>query len=161
MKTLNQLVTDYTNQLRQGELRIAYKGILDYLGKLRSEFAEKHPCYETGSNIYQGYMDMSYFSLNTERLKEKGLKVAIVYLNEKSAFEIWLSARNREILKKYKTIISCPALKGISVFHDADNEDAVIECTLTPNPDFDDQISLTEEIKSGTEKFIAALTGLL
>lgn len=134
---------------------------MNCLGKLRSEFAEKYPCYETGSNIYQGYMDMSYFSLNTERLKEKRLKVAIVYLHEKRAFEIWLSARNREILKKYRTIISSAALKDVIAFHDADNEDAVIECILTSDPDFDDQTSLTQSIKSGTEKFITAVTGLI
>ncbi len=104
---------------------------------------------------------MSYFSLNTERLKEKRLKVAIVYLHEKRAFEIWLSARNREILKKYRTIISSAALKDVIAFHDADNEDAVIECILTSDPDFDDQTSLTQSIKSGTEKPITAVTGLI
>lgn len=161
MKTLNQLITDYTKHLHQGDLRVAYKGILDYLSQLRSDFASKYPDYEIGSNIYQGYMDMSYFSLNTEKLKEKGLKIAIVYLHEKGAFEIWLSARNREILKKYKTIFNGKVLEGISVFHDADNEDAVIECTLTSEPDFDKQISMTEIIEKGTEKFVTAITKLL
>ena len=84
MKTLNQLISEYTSHLQQGDLQAAYKGILNYLGILRSEFVRKYPDYEIGS-IYQGYMDMSYFSLNTKQLKEKGLKIAIVLLTQEKS----------------------------------------------------------------------------
>ncbi len=33
MKTLNELIEAYTNHLQQGEIQIAYKGILEFLGK--------------------------------------------------------------------------------------------------------------------------------
>lgn len=161
MKTLNQLILDYTKHLQQGDLQVAYRGILDYIGKLRNDFVSKYPDYEIGNNVYQGYMDMSYFSLNIKQLKVKGLKIAIVYLHQKGAFEIWLSARNREILKKHKTILNGKALEGSSFFHDVDNEDAIIECTLTSEPDFDKQTLLTEIIEDGTEKFLSAITILL
>lgn len=161
MGMLNQLVSDYTEQLRQGKLQVAYKGILEYLSKLRNEFVKNYPDSEIGSNIYQGYMDMSYFSLNTKTLKAKGLKIALVYLHEKGAFEIWLSARNREIMKKYRTVFSDQVLDGISCFHDSDNEDAVLEYTLAAEPDFDNQFSLTEIIREGTEKFISVVTKMV
>ena len=38
---------------------------------------------------------------------------------------------------------------------------AVMEYTLTSEPDFDDQISLTEIIMNGIEKFISAVIGRL
>lgn len=161
MKSLNELIIDYTKLLRQGELPIAYKGILDYMGRLRSDFAGKYPSYEIGGNIYQGYMDMTYFSLSTKQLKEKGLKIAIVYLHVKGVFEIWLSARNREIMKKYSAVFNCGTLDGIPVFHDESNEDAVIECALTSEPDFDNQTSLTEIIEQGAERFVSVITKLL
>lgn len=157
MKTLNELILDYTKQLQLGELQVAYKGILDYLNKLRNDFANKYHEYEIGNNIYQGYMDMSYFSLNTKQLKDKGLKIAIVYLHEKGAFEVWLSARNREILKKYKVLFNDDAVEGISVFHDDDNQDAIIEYTLTSEPDFDNQALLIDIIQDGTEKFLSVI----
>jgi hypothetical protein len=53
----------------KGEIQIAYKGILEFLGKLRAEYIKKHPHYDV-SSIYQGYMDMSYFSLSTKSLKD-------------------------------------------------------------------------------------------
>ncbi len=82
MKTLNELIEAYTHHLHQGEIQVAYKGIMDFFGKLRAELIKKYPYYDV-SSIYQGYMDMSYFSLTTKPLKDKGLKIAIVYLHEK------------------------------------------------------------------------------
>jgi len=88
-----------------GNCVYAYKGILEFLGKLRAEFVKEHPHYDVVS-IYQGYMDMSYFSLSTKSLKDKGLKIAIVYLHEKGNFEVWLSARNRDIAKSYVSYLT-------------------------------------------------------
>jgi hypothetical protein len=161
MKTLDQLINGYTELLRQGELQPAYKGILDYLGGLKSDFTCKYTEYEIGGSLYQGYMDMSYFSIITKPLKEKGLKIAVVYLHQKRAFEVWLSARNREILKKYKNVLNDKMFEGMSVFHDADNEDATVECTLTSEPDFDNKTALTKIIEEGAEKFISAITSII
>ncbi|MPN49715.1 hypothetical protein SDC9_197337 [bioreactor metagenome] len=161
MKTLNQLIDNYTCHLRQGEIQAAYQGILDYMGKLRSDFISKYPDYEVGGNVYQGYMDMSYFSLNTKSLKDKGLKIAIVYLHEKKAIEAWLSARNREVLKRYTAVFDGRISGDIPLFHDDGNEDAAIEYTLTSSPDFDHQASLTEAIEQETEKFVSAITKLV
>ena len=101
MKTLNEIIGAYTNHLQQGEIQIAYKEILGFLGKLRAEFIKKHPHYDVNS-IYQGYMDMSYFSLNTKLLKDKGLKIAIVYLHEKGDFEVWLFCSEQGYCKKLR-----------------------------------------------------------
>jgi hypothetical protein len=157
MKTLNELIEAYTNHLQQGEIQIAYKGILEFLGKLRAEFIKKHPHYDT-SSIYQGYMDMSYFFLNTKLLKDKGLKIAIVYLHEKGDFEVWLSARNRDIAKSYASILNSNISGDINLFHDINNPDAIIECILTPEPDFEDQVSLIDIIDQGVEKFITTIS---
>ena len=160
MKTLNDLIESYTHHLQQGEIQVAYKGIIEFLGKLRSEFIKKYPHYDV-SSIYQGYMDMSYFSLSTKSLKDKGLKIAVVYLHDKGDFEVWLSARNREILRKYKAILENKGTDHINLFHDESNEDAAIECTLISVPDFDNQALLMEKIEQGTEKFISIISELL
>ena len=131
MKTLNELIEEYTHHLQQGEIQIAYKGILEFLGKLRAEFIKKYPHYDV-SSIYQGYMDMSYFSLNTKSLKDNGLKIAIVYLHDKGDFEVWLSARNRDIAKSYVSLLNGSISGDVNVFHDINNPDAIIECILLP-----------------------------
>ncbi len=159
MKTLNQLISDYTCHLQQGEIQLAYKGILEFIGKLRVDFIKKYPHYDIG-NIYQGYMDMSYFSLSTKSLKDKGLKIAVVYLHEKGTFEVWLSARNREIAKKYEAVFD-NNVSDVILFHDINNQDAIIECTLTSVPSFEDQALLTDIIREGVGKFITIVSNLL
>jgi hypothetical protein len=156
MKTLNKLIEGYTHYLQLGEIQIAYKGILEFLGRLRAEFIKKHPHYDV-SSIYQGYMDMSYFSLSTKSLKDKGLKIAIVYLHEKCSFEVWLSARNREIAKIYADILDSTISGDLNIFHDINNPDAIIEYILTATPDFNDQASLINTIEQGVETFVTAI----
>lgn len=160
MKTLNKLIEEYTNHLRQGEIQIAYKGIMDFLGKLRAEFVKTHPHYDV-SSIYQGYMDMSYFSLSTKSLKEKGLKIAIVYLHDKGGFEVWLSARNRDIAKTYSSVFNGSNSSYANVFHDNNNPDAIVESVLETAPDFEDQSSLIDNINKGVERFISDIIGRL
>ncbi len=160
MKTLNQLISEYTCHLQQGEIQIAYKGIMEFIGKLRADFVKKYPYYDT-SNIYQGYMDMSYFSLSTKPLKDKGLKIAIVYLHEKGNFEVWLSARNREVSKQYGHVFRGKSFDGITVFHDDKNQDAILECTLISTPDFEEQVILIDIIEQGIEAFITAVSNVL
>lgn len=160
MKTLNQLIQDYTCHLRQGEIQTAYRGILEFIGELRADFEKKYPDYDT-SSIYQGYMDMSYFSLNTKSLYKNGLKVAIVYLHEKGSFEVWLSARNRDISKQYESVFHGQSFSGITVFHDDNNKDAIIECSLISTPNFENQETLINIIEQGTEVFIAVVINML
>ena len=143
MRKLNRLIHNYTCLLQEGELQIAYKGILEFLGQLRADIVKRHPDYDI-SSVYQGYMDMSYFSVSTRFLKDKGLKIAVVYLHEKGSFEVWLSARNREISKQYESLFCGESLDGITVFHDEKNPDAILACTLVSSPDFEDQVLLTE-----------------
>lgn len=160
MKTLNELIEEYMHVLQQGEMQVAHKGILEFLGKLRAEFVRKHPHYDV-SSIYQGYMDMSYFSLSTKSLKDKGLKIAIVYLHEKGDFEVWLSARNRDIAKSYVSLFNSNICDEVNFFHDINNPDAIIECILTPTPNFEDQTSLIDTIDQGVEKFVTTTSDLL
>lgn len=161
MKTLNELIHNYTYQVQQGDIQAAYKGILDYMSKLQKSFANNYEDYEVSSNLYQGYMDISFIALSTELLKKKGLKIVIIYSHEKGDFEVWLSGRNRNITKEYKSFFNNMAFDNISMFHDNGNEYAIVECKLIANPDFDNQHLLTEIIQNGTEGFIAAVTNLL
>jgi len=155
MKNLNQLINNYTQVLCQGEIRIAYREIMEFIGKLRADFIKKYSNYNV-SGIYQGYMDMSFFSMTSDFLKEKGLKIVIVYLHEKGCFEAWISARNREIAKNYVSERLPNTLDEITLFHDPDNQDAIIESTLVSVPDFENQELLTEMIEQGVEAFIKA-----
>lgn len=154
---MNNLIDIYTSLLQHGEIQMAYRGIMDFMSKLRSDFVRNYPHYEASGSLYQGYMDMTYFSVNTAQLKDRGLKIAIVYLHEKKVFEVWLSARNRSIMKKIRAQIEDLHLDGTRTFHDEANEDAVIESVLSASPNFDNQDELLEILGRGIDKFAAAV----
>jgi hypothetical protein len=48
--------------------------------------------------IYQGYLDISYFSISTKALKDRGLKFALVYQRQKGCFEMWLQSETEKQL---------------------------------------------------------------
>jgi hypothetical protein len=149
MKTLNQLVAAYTHCLQQGEIQPAYKGILGFIGKLRADIIKKYP-------EYAGYMDMTYFPVITALLRAYRLKVAVVYLHEKNTFEAWLSAQNRTVSR---TLSSLGTLRDASctLFHDETNPDAILECTLSLTPNFDEPALLANDILQGVERFLAVI----
>lgn len=160
MKSLNQMIKEYTACLHRNEIQVAYRAILEFIGELRSDMIKRYPDYKI-SNIYQGYMDMSYFSVRTNLFEDKGLKIAIVYLHEKGTFEVWLSARNREILTEYKSVFNGIVIDNIPIFHDENNHDSLIEYTLTDTPDFEDKVFLLDVIEQGVAKFINSITELV
>ncbi|MDD4080282.1 MAG: hypothetical protein PHP02_02565, partial [Eubacteriales bacterium] len=87
-------------------------------------------------------------------------KIAIVYLHGKGNFEVWLSARNREISKQYESVFCGKSFDGITVFHDDHNQDAIVECTLISSPNFEDPVILTDMIEQGIQAFLTVISNL-
>lgn len=80
-------------QLRNGAIQRAYRALLSYMMELRIRFKNKYPDSSV-SALYQGYMDMTYFAVSPPSLKQRDLKIAIVFNYEAFRFEAWLSGRS-------------------------------------------------------------------
>ena len=91
MKSLNEYVNEYRKQIEKGDIKEAYKGLMEYIMDLRRQFKNKYPEYFVSGSIYQGYMDMTYFSFIPVSLKSKKLRIAIVFIHDKIRFEVWLA----------------------------------------------------------------------
>ena len=105
MKSFNKCMDTYKEQLKEGSIQVAYRGLLEYIMSLRAYFSKKYPEFIVPSNIYFGYMDMTYFSIIPISFKDKKLKIAIVFNYETFGFEVWLSAVNKNVLTKYWKLI--------------------------------------------------------
>jgi hypothetical protein len=134
---------------------------MDYMQGLKTYFKNKYPDYSVGSNLYQGYMDMTYFSLFPDYLKERKLKIAIVLIHDKMRLEVWLSGVNKEIQARYWEIFKTKDLKNYRLTATLKGEDSIVEHTLVDKPDFDNPDSLTRLIENGTIKFINDIEGML
>jgi len=161
MSSLQDCVRQYKNQLAEGYLQKAYKGILEYLMALRTHFEKQFPEWTVPGGLYTGYMDMSYFSIIPTSLKERKLKIAVVFIHEACRFEVWLAGVNKAVQAEYWQLIK---LSGWSLYKPVattQGADAIIESVLLENPNFDDLPELTKQIQKGTQKFIFDIEAFL
>lgn len=86
MSNLQEHMLEYHSQLKNGKIQLAYKGLMEYLSALRSDFARRYPQFELPGALYFGYMDMSYFAIVPPQLKPHKLKIAVVFLHQEFRF---------------------------------------------------------------------------
>lgn len=96
MQTLNDAIREYTAQLQKGQIQEAYKGIMTFMSGLKTYLQSRHKQYAT-TGLYFGYMDMTYFAFTPPELKDRNLKIAIIYLHQENRFELWLGGTNRKV----------------------------------------------------------------
>jgi len=161
MTSLNDSVTEYKKQLDKGDIQIAYRGLIEYMMGLKTFFKRKYPDFLVPGSLYQGYMDMTYFALFPDDLKERKLKIAIVLIHDKMKFEIWLSGINKQIQTKYWNMLKSKDIKVYHLPETLKGSDSIVEYSLAIDPDFNDPEALTRQIESGTLKFIKDIKGLI
>ena len=154
MKSLQEDMTEFRKQLEKGAIQKAYQGLMQYMLSLKNHFGKKYPDYSTSGSIYNGYMDMTYFSVVPSSLKDRDLKIAIVFVYESFRFEVWLSGRNQKVLAKYWEIFTESGWDRYKIAPQGKWVDSVLEHILAANPDFSDLEALTQRIEQGTLQFI-------
>ena len=154
MKSLQENMAEFRKQLEKGAIQKAYQGLMEYMMSLKNYFSNKYPDYSAPGSLYNGYMDMTYFSILPKPLKDRNLKIAIVFLYDAFRFEIWLSGRNKQVLVKYWEIIKRSKWDQYKVVEPVKGVDSVLEHILVSNPDFSDLDALTKQIEQGTLEFI-------
>ena len=152
---------EYHKQLEQGSIQLAYKGLMEYMMGLRAHFASHYPEYSVPGPIYYGTMDMTYFSVVPPSLKDRKLKIAIVFLHEAFRFEAWLSGYNRQVQKDYWHIFKTYGWDLYRLVTPAVGDDSILEHPLAENPDFGDLPLLTQRIENETLTFIKAVENFL
>ena len=75
MKSLNDYVAIYKEQLEKGDILIAYNQLVKFVMKLRVDFIKNLSDQYSFSGILHGYMDYTYFYYTNDFLKSKKLKL--------------------------------------------------------------------------------------
>jgi len=161
MVSFHESMIEYRKQLNKGLIQKAYRGLMEYFSSLRSYFKKKYPDYAVSGSIYFGYLDMTYFAINPSLLKDRKLRIAIVFLHEEFRFEVWLGAYNKTIQKKYWDLVRKEIWNKYRVPSSLKGIDSIIEYILVENPDFRDLNALTTQIETGIMKFIKDIEDFL
>jgi hypothetical protein len=149
---LQESIVEYKKQLEKGAIQHAYRGLMNYFWSLKSFFETNYPDYPTGG-IYYGFMDMTYFALFPKLLKQRKLKIAIVFVHEKFSFEVWLAAINKSVQEKYWKLITESVWTKYHLPERTKGADSIVESILVENPDFSNLESLTKQIETRTLEF--------
>jgi hypothetical protein len=154
MESFQEYMNEYKKQMEKGHIKEAYKGLMEYIMNLRTYFQKKYPDYFVSGSIYQGYMDMTFFSLIPKSLKDRKLKIGIVFIHDAFRFEVWLAGFNRGIQKKYWELFNKSNWNKYHITPMAKGVDSIIDHVLVDNPGFGDLNALTRQIETGTLNFI-------
>jgi len=129
--------------------------------RLKKHFSNNYPEYSVSGSMYYGYMDMTYFSVFPETLKDRDLKIAIVFVYDPFRFEVWLSGRNQQVLAKYWKLFKESGWDRYRIVAQGKWADSVLEHILVENPDFSDLEALTKQIDREALKFIKDIESFL
>lgn len=161
MASLQEDMVEYRKQLEKGVIQRAYQGLMQYMLGLKKHFSSEYPDYSISGGMYYGYMDMTYFSIFPGSLKDRDLKIAIVFVYDAFRFEVWLSGRNQQVLAQYWEIFKESGWDKYRLAAQGKWADSILEHILVDNPDFSDLEALTRQIDQGTSKFIKDVESFL
>lgn len=154
MKPFPECMIEYRTQMLKGDIREAYKGLMDYIMNLRTYFKNNYPDYVISGGLYYGYMDMTYFSFFPLSLKRKKLKIAIVFIHQTCRFEVWLAGYNKQVQSKYWKLFKESGWQKYHLPSTTKGVDSILEYVVVESPDFCNLEALTTQIEKATLQFI-------
>jgi hypothetical protein len=143
-KDLNYFISAYKELLKDGDIQVAYAELVKYVQKLKTAFSKDLGDTYSVGNVFQGYMDYTYFYLSNDFLKDKKLKLGLVFNHNHVRFEAWLLGQTKDVQENYwKLLKNTKWINGSEM-----PQYSIFEVILVDNPDFNDLDTLTENIKN-------------
>ncbi|MFC2038468.1 DUF7000 family protein [Chloroflexota bacterium] len=161
MESFHKYVDEYRKQLSNGYIKEAYQGLMEYIAGLRLNLKNKYPDYFVSGSVHYGYMDYTYFYFFPYSLKNRNLKVMVLFVHETFAFEVLLAGYNKNVQKKYWDLFKESGWNKSRMAPTAKGVDYILDAVLADNPDFSDLDALTEQLEKGTLDFIGDIENFL
>lgn len=144
MKDLNYYVNTYREQLKRGDIQEAYAGLVKYVMRLGTTLSKNLSDSYSFGNLFQGYMDYTYFYYSNDFLKKRKLKFGLVLNHTKMQFEIWLLGQTISIQEKYWLFFKDTRWNKNRT---TKPQYAVLEAILIEAPNFNDLDLLSKQIE--------------
>ncbi|WP_194945091.1 DUF7000 family protein [Shewanella sp. TC10] len=158
MKNLNDIVAVYQNELRKGDILVAYNELVKFMMNTRTEKVKNLGHQYSFAKMLHGYLDYTYFYYTNDFLKSKKLKLGLVLNHLDMRFEVWLLGNTIPIQKEYWNL-----LKSTKWNKDKTEmpQYSIIESVIISKPDFNDLELLSQHIHLNmmqvTDEIIALL----
>lgn len=154
-------MAEFKQMLAAGQLQQAYQGLLAFFRNLQRDLAANYPDLSVSGNLYQGYLDMTYFALAPKFLRTRDLKCPLVFNYQEFNFEVWLSGMNRTVQAEYWSKFRAADFPGFELAKDPKREDLLLRRVLIETPDFNDLEILAQQIEQGLLNFLSEVEAVL
>lgn len=142
-----QYLEKYKTLLQNTELQLCYQEFIKLFRFLRIELEKEMPDYSFSGNIVENNMDFAYFQITSEELKQKGIKIQIVFVYKDFNFEVWASGYNRKIQCDYYEKLRNKSLKYI-LNHNPNRVDYILKNVVNKKAELHSVNIILSEIKS-------------
>lgn len=154
--SLDEDLKEYQKQLNNGTLQKAYQSLMNYIATLRNYLISKYANDLSFGQLYQGYLDFSYFTLTPHSLKNHQLKIVLLYEHKTSQFEIMLVGQNKRIQQHYWQQLKQTDYTQYPLLADA--TEAIIRQLLIAKPQFNNPSILTQDIENSVLDFVREIS---
>jgi hypothetical protein len=160
MQTTQDDMQEFRASLAQGALPRAYGALIAYMGRLGKDLKTLVPG-ATVSSFYQGALDISFITLHTPALKQRKLKLLVVFNYSAFRFEAWLAGVNRGAQREYCELFAKGDWPDYRVSTPAKDVHSILECDLVADVHMGDMSAMTETIETTTLAFLDDIAGFL
>ncbi len=143
-KKLNDYVAAYKDQLEIGDVQKAYIGLVKYVTRLGTTLSKNLSESYSFGNLFQGYMDYTYFYYSNDFLKKRKLKMGLILNHTKMQFEVWLLGQTIPIREKYWEYFKSTKWNENRMTRP---QYSILETVLIANPNFNDLDKLSKQIQ--------------
>jgi hypothetical protein len=157
----HKYISEYRKHVAKGAVKKAYQGLMGYFEDLRLHLEKKYPDYFLSGSVRQGQMDYTYFYFFPKTLKQRGLKIVILFIHDSFTFEVWLAGYNKNVQAEYLKLFREYGWNKHHLASSTKGVDYIADSVLVGNPDFSDLEALTGQLESGTLKFIKDIEDFL
>jgi len=147
------LLMTYKVLLQTTELEKSYQEFISLFRFVRVELEKEMPDYKFQGSIIENGMDYSYFQFSNEHLKNKGLKIAVVFVHRSFQFEVWVSGYNRKYQNQYYDIIKNKECV-FELCNNPNRNDYILKLPLSKEIDLSDGESVVNQIKTASLKLV-------
>jgi hypothetical protein len=107
----SEYLETYKSLLATTELQLGYQEFIKLFRFLRIELEKELPDFSFSGNIIENNMDFAYFQITDKDLREKGVKIQVVFVHKSFRFEVWASGYSRKIQCSYYNKLKNQPLK--------------------------------------------------
>lgn len=147
------LLSGYKKLIQTTHVRECYREFIRLFRYIRVSLEKSMPEYNFQGNITENAMDYSYFAFTNDNLKEKGLKIAVVFVHKEFRFQVWLCGTNRKYQAEYYEILKDKNIP-FELAGNPSQKDYILCATLDEAADISDGNFLTEKIKSMADELV-------